>query len=388
MIMQLTRRGAAPLVALSALTALALAGCSHSDTTPSTGGVIATVAGAPAGTVATVTTPKGGMLTLSQPAFYAQLQSYVPASSRNPAAMNQPTGQAVMQQMVQGLLFEGLAQDQGVAPTDAEIDAQYNNIKLVQEIRNVKPFDQVLADNGLTPEIVKETQIKPALAPVKLLTKGVTISDADIKTYYDANKNKSVTDTPGGFTKPERVHIKKIAVATQAEAASIAADIKSGKTTFDKEVGKSLDKSTPDGDFPTWIAIDPAAPGSEVLTKPLAATAEGGLTTPIPIPGPAGPTFWLVQVVKKEKKEVMPLDQVKDLVRAILLQQKAQANTEGQTALQQQLRDFQTAATVKIAGPQYAALAQEITHPAPAPPPAPAAPSGGPGGSPFTPAPR
>ena len=384
--MQLTRRGAAPLVALSALSALALAGCNHSDTTSSTGGVVATVAGAPAGTVATVTTPKGGMLTLSQPAFFAQLQSYVPASNQNPAALRLPTGQAVMQQMVQGLLFEGLAQDQGLAPTDAEVDAQYNNIKQVQEIRNVKPFDQVLADNGLTEDVVKETQIKPLLAQVKLLTKGVTISDADIKTYYDANKDKSVTDN--GFTKPERVHIKKIAVATQAEATAMAADIKSGKTTFEKEVGKSLDKSTPDGDFPTWIAIDPAAPGSEVLTKPLAATAEGGLTTPIPIPGPAGPTYWLVQVVKKEKKEVLPLDQVKDLVRALLLSQKAQANTEGQQALQQQLRDFQTAAKVSIAGPQYAALAQEITHPAPAPPPAPSAPSGGPGGSPFAPAPR
>ncbi len=384
--MQLTRRGAAPLVALSALTALALAGCNHSDTTSSTGGVVATVAGAPAGTVATVTTPKGGMLTLSQPAFFAQLQSYVPGSNPNPQAARLPTGQAVMQQLVQGLMFEGLAQDQGLAPTDAEVDAQYNNIKLVQEIRNVKPFDQVLADNGLTPEIVKETQIKPLLSQVKLLTKGVTITDADIKTYYDANKNKSVTNN--GFTKPERVHIRKIAVATQAEADAIAADVKSGKSTFDKEVPKSLDKSTPDGDFPTWIAIDPAAPGSEVLTKPLAATAEGGLTTPIPIPGPSGPTFWLVQVVKKEKKEVMPLDQVKDLVRAVLLQQKAGQNSEGQQALQQQLRDFQTASKVVIAGPQYAALAQEITHPAPPPPPAPAGgPAGGPGGSTFAPAP-
>ena len=381
--MQLTRRGAAPLVALSALTALALAGCSHSGTTSSTGGVEATVAGAPAGTVATVTTPKGGMLTLSQPAFYAQLQSYVPASNPNQAALRLPTGQAVMQQLVQGLLFEGLAQDQGLAPTDAEVDAQFNNIKLVQEIRNVKPFDQVLADNGLTEDVVKETQIKPLLSQVKLLTKGVTITDADIKTYYDANKDKSVTDN--GFTKPERVHIKKIAVATEAEATAIAADIKSGKSTFDKEVSKSLDKSTPDGDFPTWIAIDPATPGSEVLTKPLTTTPEGSLTAPIPIPGPAGPTYWLVQVVKKEKKEVMPLDQVKDLVHAVLLQQKAGQNTEGQTALQQQLRDFQTASKVTIAGPQYAALAQEITHPAP---PAPAAPSGGPGGSPFAPAPH
>ena len=74
-----------------------------------------------------------------------------------------------------------------------------------------------------------------------------------------------------------------------------------------------------------------------------------------------------MQVVKKEKKEVMPLDQVKDLVHAVLLQQKAGQNAEGQTALQQQLRDFQTASTVKIGGPQYAALAQEITHPAPPP---------------------
>ncbi len=104
-------------------------------------------------------------------------------------------------------MVEGLAQDQGVAPTDAEVTTQYNNIKMLQDARNIKGFDQALTDAGMTPEIFQELQVKPQLAQIKLLTKGLTVTDADVQTFYNANKDKQ-------FTKPARVHIKRIVVAT------------------------------------------------------------------------------------------------------------------------------------------------------------------------------
>ena len=217
-------------------------------------------------------------------------------------------------------------------------------------------------------------QIKPQLAGTKLLTKGATITDADIKTFYDANKAKS-------FTKPARVHIKKIALGSLADAQAVAAAIKGGQT-FESQVSKSLDKSTPDGDFPQWIPTDPAPPGSAVLVTPLKATPAGGVTAPITIPSRNGPTFWIVKVVEKKDKETLTLDQAKELIRAQLLQQKAQADPLAQQTLQQSLRDFETASKVTIAAPQYAALAQELTHPAPPPPTTPT------GASPFAPAPK
>ncbi len=271
------------------------------------------------------------------------------------------------------LMVEGLAQDQGVAPTDADINTQYNNIKMLQDARNIKGFDQALTDAGMTPDIFKSLQVKPQVAQLKLLTKGVTITNADVQTYYNTNKDKQ-------FTKPVRVHIKRIVVATQAEAQSISKAIAGGQT-FESQVAQSLDKSTPDGDVSQWVPLDPAPPALAAVIKPIKTTPPGSVTPPIPVPGQNGQnTFWIVKVVEKKDKETLPFDQIKDLIRANLLQQKVQPSA--QQELQQQLRSFQSLCKVSIAGPQYASLAQELTHPTPLAPP-----TGMEGGSPLAPAP-
>ncbi len=135
--------------------------------------------------------------------------------------------------------------------------------------------------------------------------------------------------------------------------------------------------------MPQWVPLDPAPPALAAMIAPIKATQPGQVTPPIAVPGQNGqPTYWLVKVVEKKDKETLPLDQIKDLIRANLLQQKAQANPSAQQTLQGQVHDFQAGCKISITGAQYASLAQELTHPAP-----PAAPSGLPGGSPFAPAP-
>lgn len=185
--MQLTRRGAARLTSLAVLSSLALAGCNHSAATDGGGGSITGPTGS-SGSVATITTPKGSNLSISQSQFYAQLQSYTP----NPQQFTSPqqVGRLVLGQMLQSLMLEGLAQDEGVAPTDAEINSQYDAFKALQQVRLVKPFDQALADAGLNSDLVKQLQLRPQLTQLKLATKGATVSDADIQTFYNANKDK------------------------------------------------------------------------------------------------------------------------------------------------------------------------------------------------------
>jgi len=381
--MQPTRRGAARLAPLAVFSSLAfsvfaLTGCHHSgaDANTNGGGTPGASAG-PDGAAATLTTPKGSTLSISQAAFFSQLQNYTPRSAGQ-------AGQAVMQQMLASLMSEGLAQDQGAAPTDAEVNAEFDNIKLLQSFRLVKPFDQVLADAGVSPDVFKETQLKPQLAQLNLLTKGVTVSDADIQTYYNSHKDKPVNPTDPrnpevGFTNPARAHIKRIVVGTQAEAQAISKAIAGGQT-FESQVSQSLDKSSPDGDFPQWVQTDPVPPGQGAQIKVIAATAAGQVTPPIAFPGGqpgTPPTYWLVEVVEKKPKEVAPLDQVKGVIRDLVLQQKVRANPAAADTFKQQIRDFAAASKLSIVGPQYAALAQQLTHPAPLAPPS------APGASPF-----
>lgn len=391
-IMQLTRRRAARLTSLAVFSSLAavplvLSGCDNHAPTSSGGGASFTANGSDGGPVATVTTPKNNVLDLSQTEFYDQLQGFIPnGSPQSFAPVGAPAGRMVIQQLLQNLIVEGLAQDQGVAPTDAEINQQYNNIKLIQEARSTKTFDQTLADAGLTPDVFKDLQVKPQLAQIKLLTKGATVSDADITAFYNANKDKA-------FTEPPRVHIKHIAVGSLAQAQQISKAIAGGQT-FESQVGQSTDKSSPDGDIAQWIPIDPAPPSLGPLIGPIKTAKVGTVTAPIAV-GPSA--FWLVKIVDRvDQKQVQPLDKVKELIRAQILQQKAAADPQAQQQLQQQLRDFDSA--VKITAPtQYASVVQALTHPAPLPPslPSPGGPApGGPapgsapasGGSPFAPA--
>ena len=394
----LARRKAARLTKLAVLSSLAvvplaLTGCNHTDAAG--GGNTLVTSGGDAGPVATLTTPKGNTLTLTQTEFYDQLQGFVAnGSPQSSAPIGQPAGKLVLQQLLQNLMFEGLAQDQGVAPTPAAVDQQYANIKMIQEARSTKPFDSALADAGLTPDVFKNLQVRPQLAQLALLTKGATVSDTDIQKFYDANKDKA-------FTKPARVHIQRIVAPTLPAAQQIAKAITGGQT-FGSQVAQSLDKTSPDGDVPQWVPLDPAPASLGALIGPIKTAAVGSVTPPLAIPGPNGQkTFWLVKIVERiDKKEVLPLDQVKELIRAQLLQQKAQADPSAQQSFQQQFRDFQSA--VKItASPQYASVVQTLTHPAPVPPPsafspgpggpapggpAPGGPAPGGGASPFAPA--
>ncbi len=337
---------------LAACFALTLTGCHPSGDTTSSSSAVPSVTSDAA---ATITTPKGNTVSVTPQEFYAELQSFTP----NPRVSG-PAGIQVMQQILPNLMYLGLAEDEGLTPTDAEVETQYKNVGMVQDARNIKPFEQALTDAGLTPQIVKDLQIKPQVAQLKLLTKGATISDADIQTFYNANKDKV-------FTKPARAHIKRLTFADPA-AAQAAAKAIAGGAAFESQVTQSLDKSTPDGDVLQWIPLDPAPPGSGGLVNPIKAAQPGQTTPLIKVNNSNGPPiYWLVKVVEKKDKETVPLDQVKDLIRFQLLQQKAQGDKAAQQALQTSMRDFQTKVKVSIPGQQYASLVQLVTHPAPAP---------------------
>ena len=237
----------------------------------------------------------------------------------------------------------------------------------------VKPFDQALADAGLSADLVKSLQLRPQLTQLRLATKGATVSDADIQKFYDASKDKAP------YTSPARVHINRLVFSSLADAQAAASAIKGGKP-FDSQVANAVDKLPADVDVPNWVPLDPIPPALASVIKPIADAKIGQVTAPLAVPnGPGGhPSYWLVKVVDRKEKETLPLDQVKEFVRARVLQEKVQADPMVQQTLQQSLRDFQAHVKINIAETRYASLAQQLTQPAPA------APAGG--ASPFAPA--
>lgn len=375
--MQTFRRGT---VLASALTALALAvtGC-HSG---GSGGGPSTEGGVPVLNAAdNVASVKGQNITQRQ--FFTQMQNYA-VNPQNPAAAL-PVGRSVLQQMITQAAFIQMAKDQNAAPTDAEVGAQYDNLKLVQGWGSIRPVEQLIADSGLTPDDVKDMQIRPQLAQIKLLTKGAPApTDAQVRSYYDQHK----ADPP--FTKPERAHVRAIVLANQTDAQDISRQIKGGQS-FDTFVPRSLNKAFVNGEVPQWVPLD-STKNVQLgpLIKAVKSVGKGQTSPPLQFNG----GWWLIQVVDIAKQEVVPFDTVKGLIPYLLMEQSVQPlptdspaaqqeKIQKQQGLQTQVRDYEQKLAgsgdikVTLPGTQYTQMLTELKSP---PPPSPAmmAPPGGP----------
>jgi len=337
--MPFKKRGAM-LTAAAAVLTVAFAGCKDQGakgTSPS---------GGDAGDVVAVVNSD----TILQPDFYQQLQAYAPRQGQP----GDPAGKAVLRGMIENDLIEQLAKKENVAPTDQEVDGFFKGEKAMLDFQTVDGFDKQLEQAGVTGDQVKDQQLRPALARLKLLTKTVTISDKDIQDNYDKNKTR--------YSQPERVHIRKIALATQVEAQTISAQIKTGKT-FESFLPQSVDP-TPNGDVPQWV---PLTAGDNPQLKPLVTALKDVAPGSVSAPLNYGGSWWLVKVVEKKEPSTLPLDQIKDIIRVQILNEKAQANYSAGMDLQQKMRQFSSTATITTPLKQYQSLIDQIKNPPPAP---------------------
>lgn len=376
--MQTFRRGAGLASALTAL-ALSAAGCHSSGSSTTTNGVPTLNA---ADTVASVRKQN-----ISQSQFFTQLQNYA-TNPQSPTA-SLPAGRAVLQQMITNVAFIEMAKDQNAAPTEAEVDAQFNNLKMLEDARNVKSLEDRLADSGLTTQDVKEMQIRPQLAQIKLLTKGMPApTDAQVHSYYDQHKAEN-------FTKPERAHVRAIVLANQTDAQQISQQIKSGQS-FDTFLPRSLNKQLINGELPQWVPLDmtkmPEAQKVQMapLIKAVKSVKPGETTAPLAFQG----GWWLIQVVDSKPLEVVPFDSVKGLIPYLLMEQNVQQNLPQLQQMQTQVRDYEaklaTSGDIKVTlpGTQYVQMMADLKSPPPPPPsmmPMPSAPPSGPALAPVKP---
>ena len=98
--------------------------------------------------------------------------------------------QRLLDNLINAKLIEQAAQDKGIKVTDAEIKKQIDQLKA--GFKDKKQFEDALKSAGMTLDALTE-QIRQQLMTQKLiesLSKNQKVTDADIKTYYDANKSQ------------------------------------------------------------------------------------------------------------------------------------------------------------------------------------------------------
>ncbi len=357
--MRSPRRSAALLSAFSLIAAVGV-GCGPKSTSSSPSGGTPSITLNGTDAVATI----NGQA-VSQTEFFLQLQNYRPPQQSLGSPI--PAGAAIMQQLIQAALQESLAKQQGVSPTDAQVDDEYNNFKLISNLQQTKDFEQSLTDNGLTPQEVKDWDLRPQVAQQNVMAKGQNVTDSDIKAYYDLNKAKPIQQQ--GFTAPERAHIKLFSFAAQADAKQVYDQVKTGQP-FETFATRAVNKPSPDGDYPTWIPLDNGQdPRLAPLIKAIRSVKVGETTSPFDFNG----SWQLVKVVEIKPKETLTLDETKSLIKNMILNQRMAQDAAASQQYQQLLRDAQTKADIqiKLPGTQYTSLLAQIKNPPPAAPPQP-----------------
>lgn len=189
------------------------------------------------------------------------------------------------------------------------IDAQYKNGKSDED------YNKWLSDLKLTPEIL-DIIAKYQVIGEKVydnVTKDVTVSDQDVKTYYDSNQS-SFTEKPNTMT------VSHILVAADKEDLA-------------KEIKAKLDKGEDFKTLSDQYSIDEAAKADggslgeiqyndynydQIFMAAAMALKEGQISDPVQ----TNFGWHIIKVTKKTEYPILPLDKVKDEIQQQLLTDK------------------------------------------------------------------
>jgi parvulin-like peptidyl-prolyl isomerase len=128
-------------------------------------------------------------------------------------------GAQAVDEMIDETLLRQAAKSGGIVADDAEVDRRLQ--KLQEQFGSRELFISQLEQAGSSVAKVKE-DLADEIVRERLVVKakGLSITDAELKKAFDANKDKLASS--------EAVHLRHILVGTQAEAEDVVAKIKAG----------------------------------------------------------------------------------------------------------------------------------------------------------------
>jgi parvulin-like peptidyl-prolyl isomerase len=213
---------------------------------------------------------------------------------------------AILQELIGEQLSLNEAATKGINVTDAEVDKE---IDLLRKKLGEEQYQKALKEKGLTTESyrnrLREKMILTRL--IESFAKNDDIGEQEMKDFY---KNSAKP-----FLKPARVNMKIVEFQTEAAARAAEADMKKTKADFDSYAKKlDAEKKATVSDY-GWVSPDFFSPSMASSIKTLKVGQQGG-----PYKGQTG--FYLVRVKERQDESISPFEEVKESIRAALLQQK------------------------------------------------------------------
>jgi foldase protein PrsA len=223
------------------------------------------------------------------------------------ARLEAQAGRPMLQQMAEQDIILQYGKQQGINPSDAEIQNQINQLE-----QRFPPgqFDQILQQQGLTMDDVRNIE-RGQLIVKEAVDKEITITPAQIADFY--NKNKSL------FATPAQVHARHILVKTKAQAEAIEAQLRKGADFAALAKQYSIDPGSKDkgGDLGWFTQTQMVKPFADVAFS----LGVGQISQPVQTPF----GWHIIQVLGKRPPHQMSLAEATPKIRDMLLGQQEAA---------------------------------------------------------------
>jgi foldase protein PrsA len=249
-------------------------------------------------------------------------------------------------------LFAQTAKKLNVYPSEKDLQARVDSIAKNLEVRD-STLDKMLAQQGLTLAAFKRSLLDN-MVQENVMFNGVTVSDAEVKEAYEKGKSQ--------FVKPETIKISQMTLTSEKDVKAAQADLASGAQFGLVARTRSKDPfAQQEGKVPQELGhtVQPGGPIAPEVVEAAFKLKPGQVSEPVKV----GATWVIVRLDEKTAEKKPSFEDVKEIVRTSVRQQKAQRATQAQQmAGQKAVMDVTKDAKIEINPPQYEALRAQFSQ--------------------------
>ncbi|CAI9395736.1 peptidylprolyl isomerase [Niallia sp. Sow4_A1] len=221
--------------------------------------------------------------------------------------LNKQYGASVLSMMISNKVVDLEADKEKVKVTDKEIQAELD--KMVEQYGGQDTFNTLLAQNGLTEDVFKE-QIEQNLKVTKILEPSIEITDDEIKTYFEDNKESLDT--------PEQVEASHILVEDEETAKEVKKKLDEGGDFA--ELAKEYSTDTQTKESGGELGYFSSGQMVEEFDKAAFAMDVDEISDPVK----TDYGYHIIKVTGKQEAKEATLEESKDQIKETLLDQKVQ----------------------------------------------------------------
>lgn len=258
------------------------------------------------------------------------------------ARLEEVAARTVLQEMVERNLRRQFAIAKKAYPTDKEVEER------LAEDRKDPAFMKSIAAAGMTLQKYREA-IRDELAQAKLMSEGVTVTEEEVRKYYERNIDRK--NPQARFFMPETIQVAVIGTRTREAAEAALQDLKDGVPWEEVARTHSLDVSAFSGGllppFARGRTMAAMIPGMEAA---IFAMEPGQRIGPVKY----GDGWWIIQCREKAPEKTLPFELVK--IRARLWARMEKGIPKNGRRVASEYAAFQKRAKVQVFDPFFRSL--------------------------------